>query len=644
MEEKKEIYFRRLDIVRILSCILVLFYHLNILKGGFLAVCTFFALSGYLTCISALKNENFSIKLYYKNRIKKLYIPLIIVVFITVILAIINSNINWINLKQETFSVIFGYNNIWQLNANKDYFTRNINSPFIHLWYISILLQFDLIFPFVFTLFKKIENKIKNNFSVIAVTIFTIFTTILFYYMSNNLDFMMAYYNSFARSFSVLFGILLAIIHYKYNIKFSRIFKKYNIVIFVIYIIALTGFCIFLPNNIKYYAIFMILTTILSCRLIEYSTIESNKPYKFDKHLKTLSKMSYEVYLVQYPVIFFMHNISINDNLKDISIIILTFLISFILYLLLNISAKDKTLKYIKRIVLAVIIILGSFIVITAKDYTGEMKELENRLKENSKFIEEKNNEYLNNENVENKENTITSNISDNKVWNIVSESTQNKEINATTKNVEVKDKKNTNISKKREENKSNTKTEEKDKKKSTTQSKKNKESNIDEKIRTLLVVGVGDSVLLDATKEFYNKFPNGYFDGKISRTVSGAKDVLINLKNKGKLGNTIILCLATNGDYSDKHNRELMKILGNRKVYWVNAVGADDPKFNDNFKSFAKNYPNIHIVEWDKVAKNHPEYLEPDKIHPNYRGGKFMVKLIYDTIYHDYLEESKNK
>ena len=388
----------------------------------------------------------------------------------------------------------------------------------------------------------------------------------------------------------------------------------------------------------------MILTTILSCRLIEYSTIESNKPYKFDKHLKTLSKMSYEVYLVQYPVIFFMHNISINDNLKDISIIILTFLISFILYLLLNISAKDKTLKYIKRIVLAVIIILGSFIVITAKDYTGEMKELENRLKENSKFIEEKNNEYLNNENVENKENTITSNISDNKVWNIVSESTQNKEINATTKNVEVKDKKNTNISKKREENKSNTKTEEKDKKKSTTQSKKNKESNIDEKIRTLLVVGVGDSVLLDATKEFYNKFPNGYFDGKISRTVSGAKDVLINLKNKGKLGNTIILCLATNGDYSDKHNRELMKILGNRKVYWVNAVGADDPKFNDNFKSFAKNYPNIHIVEWDKVAKNHPEYLEPDKIHPNYRGGKFMVKLIYDTIYHDYLEESKNK
>ena len=79
------------------------------------------------------------------------------------------------------------------------------------------------------------------------------------------------------------------------------------------------------------------------------------------------------------------------------------------------------------------IFFLGYIIVITAKDYTGEMKELENRLKENSKFIEEKNNQYLNNENIE--KNKTTDN-SDNKVWNIVSKNTKNKEINATNKNI----------------------------------------------------------------------------------------------------------------------------------------------------------------------------------------------------------------
>ena len=56
MKEKK-VYYRRLDVIRNISCIMVLLYHLNILKGGFLAVCTFFALSGYLTCMSALKKE-----------------------------------------------------------------------------------------------------------------------------------------------------------------------------------------------------------------------------------------------------------------------------------------------------------------------------------------------------------------------------------------------------------------------------------------------------------------------------------------------------------------------------------------------------------------------------------------------------------
>ena len=110
-------------------------------------------------------------------RIIKLYLPLIIVVFITVILSKIIPNINWINLKSETMSVVLGYNNFWQLNANLDYFTRNVNSPFIHLWYISILLQFDLIFPIVVSAIKKANRKGKNYSSVVLVSLFTIITT-----------------------------------------------------------------------------------------------------------------------------------------------------------------------------------------------------------------------------------------------------------------------------------------------------------------------------------------------------------------------------------------------------------------------------------------------------------------------------------
>ena len=614
--KKKSLYYRRLDIVRILSCILVLLYHLKILKGGFLVVCTFFTLSGYLTCASSLKNRYFSIKQYYLNRIKKLYLPLLLVVTITVIIAKINSSINCMNLKAESFSVLFGYNNIWQLNANQDYFTRNVNSPFTHLWYISILFQFDLVFPIVFNLFKKFKNRIRNNFSTIIVLILTIITTILFYIMSKTQDFMVAYYNSFARSFSILFGVLLALINYKYNFNFSRVLNKFNKYIFIIYLIILTSFCVFLPDKVECYAIFMILTTIISTRLIEYSTYESESIRQNDSYLKFLSKMSYEIYLVQYPVIFFMQGAAIGNNLKALIIAVITFVLSLVLTFLIESSFRKKIFEILRSVFLGIIIVVGVAIIITAKDYSNEMKDLENRLNDNLKFMEEKNKEFFNDTNAENERNNeIAKNVKNN-VWNVTTDKNENNNENVTSDNNSSK----------------------KDGESLITNTKNKKE--IENVIRNTRVIGVGDSVLLDATREFYNKFPKGYFDGKINRTISKAREVLTHLKNNGKLGNIVILCLSTNGDYSDKQNTEMMKIIGNRKVYWINAAGPDDPKFNEKFANFAKNYPNIHIIEWDKFAKSHPEYLEPDKIHPNYKGGKVLVQQIFDAICEDSLKE----
>ena len=201
----KKPYYKRLDIIRNISCIMVLLYHLNILPGGFLAVCTFFTLSGYLTCMSALKKEKFSIKSYYINRLKTLYLPLLIVVFLTIIFSKIIPNIIWLNLKKETFSVIFGYNNFWQLKANQDYFTKNINSPFIHLWYISILMQFELIFPLIFSLFKKYRGKNKENIITISIIALTIATTWLFIHINFNKYIIVVYYNTFSIIFSLFF-------------------------------------------------------------------------------------------------------------------------------------------------------------------------------------------------------------------------------------------------------------------------------------------------------------------------------------------------------------------------------------------------------------------------------------------------------
>lgn len=82
-KNSKKKYYKEFDLIRILACIAILLYHLNLLKGGYLAVCTFFVLSGYLSCFSALKKEKFSFKEYYLNKLLKIYLPLVVVVFMT---------------------------------------------------------------------------------------------------------------------------------------------------------------------------------------------------------------------------------------------------------------------------------------------------------------------------------------------------------------------------------------------------------------------------------------------------------------------------------------------------------------------------------------------------------------------------------
>ena len=64
---KKTEYYKKLDYLRIISCIMVLLYHLELLKGGFLAVCTFFALSRILRIYECFKKR----KVFNKNILYK---------------------------------------------------------------------------------------------------------------------------------------------------------------------------------------------------------------------------------------------------------------------------------------------------------------------------------------------------------------------------------------------------------------------------------------------------------------------------------------------------------------------------------------------------------------------------------------------
>ena len=568
----KKVYYKYLDIIRIVSCIGVLLYHLNILKGGYLAVCTFFVMSGYLAVISAFKVKNFSLKEYYLKRIKKIYIPLLIVVFVTVTAVTILSNFNWINLKPEVTSIIFGYNNYWQLNANLDYFVRNATTPFMHFWYIAILLQFELVFPIIYIILRFLGKKISKTIPCIILIIIGILSSILFYDMITTNHIMQAYYGTFTRLFSLAFGMLIGFIHTYYK---PIINKKNNVVIFNIYLILLiVSFFVVDFNGIG-----MFIATFISMRLISYAiSIKSKKK----SSLSFIAQTSYEIYLVQYPVIFLMNNYHMNSILKIIIIIVITIIISIIIHLALN--SKNKNLKTILLVPLIAISIFGLYTYVIAKDYTDDMIKLKRDLNENQKLIEKKQKELL----LKQKE--------EDEKW---------------------------------QEYLDNSEKEEQD---------------LEQSVRNLRIIGIGDSIMELAVKELYEEFPNGYFDAATNRTEKASFEVISDLKAKGIDSDVYLLNIGTNGYCDEACKEELLKTIGEDKyVFWVNATSPDYESFNPTLESFASKHDNVFIIDWRSYGLAHQEYLIYDKVHPNVRGLSVYAHKIYEGVYNQYLNIMKD-
>ena len=387
VDTMKKNYNLNISLLRCIFCIAVLLYHTNILKGGYLAVCSFFVLTGYFSVISVYKTK--SIIPYYVKRVKKIYLPLLIVVALSIV-SINLLHINKFNLKPEITSVLLGYNNYFQINANMDYFAKNINSPFIHLWYIAILIQLELIFPIIFTMLKKLETKVSKHLPFIIMFILSITSTLYFYKVYKDGNITITYYDTFARAFSYILGSTLAIYHLTIGKIFPLRFKKPLLVtIFFTCLIALITMFITIPSTSKYFAACMILSTLITLRLIEYGVVLFKKNVNIsNKLIKFISDISYEVYLVQYPVIYLFSLTKLPQILTIPLIIAITLIISYIIHL------TFQKRKILLKIIFIMLTVYAGYLYVTMKDNTKEMNDLKDTLETNQELMKKKQEEY----------------------------------------------------------------------------------------------------------------------------------------------------------------------------------------------------------------------------------------------------------
>lgn len=154
-----------MDGLRGIAIIGITLFHMfpNVFKGGYLGVVLFFVLTGFLMVITnkkKMENREFSAIKFYISRIKRLYPPLLVMVFTTLGVYFFLANDSLRGMKMQVLSIFAGFNNFWQISQSLDYFTRIANtSPFSHLWFLSIEMQFYLIFPLLLFGLYKLEKK-----------------------------------------------------------------------------------------------------------------------------------------------------------------------------------------------------------------------------------------------------------------------------------------------------------------------------------------------------------------------------------------------------------------------------------------------------------------------------------------------------
>ncbi len=596
--QRRKMHIEGLDALRGIAILGVILYHLvpGKMPGGFLGVNMFFVLSGYLiyrTSVWDLQQGRYSVGTFYKKRIGRIYPAMLIMVAAVMGFLVLYMPQVAKGKAAELVSLVGGYNNIWQVKQSASYFARiSQQSPFTHLWATAVELQFYLIWPLLFwlmrLLYRHTSRKLVRIGWLVLVMVSGIHMSVLY---QPEQDVSRLYYGTDTRIFALLLGVYVGMIHRDVERvcrrgMSERLHRACVVVAGLLYIVSY--FVLEGQMPMLYYGGLFVHSILCGILLLflPYSGWEKaleRSPFTM------VGKMSYELYLWMYPVIFLF-----GYNKKNYGIVSWGIQIGLIGILA---SAQYGITRYVHKrkryrnktgisraacaacsIGIAFMVLTGS-VVIT--QHLPEMKHTSAKLIAKGQYGNHKKN--LSAKDMGNK-------ISDKKITE--------EAVTLTTEAVT--------------------------------------EQNADRKT----VTAIGDSVLLGADTDIESVIPNCVVDAKESRQVAKARTVVDSLKQKGELGDIVILALGTNGTFSPTVGKKLVKAIGSkRQIYWVTVYGRHlqwQEDSNQMILSMAEKYDNIHVIDWAAYCAGHDDWFLEDGVHLTQDGCKAYAQMLYDSILPD--------
>lgn len=593
-----------IDIIKAISLISVIIYHIYEYKGTYIGVVLFFVISGYLITEILYERDDSYFK-FIKRRYTKIFPPLIAV--LTLSCLAFYYFYGFINLKLifNSLSSLFGLSNIYQIYSGMSYFERSGDLfPLLHTWSLSIEIQFYVIFPFLIYLFKKL--KLNTKFIAAIILILSLISGgIMFYKEYMNYDISAIYYGTDTRIFSILIGSAFYFIFKDEDLKP----KKVNIVSYIFLgLIILIVLSVDYSSKSNYYGLLYLISI-----LGGFITVTSIKTGFLDfnslmaKPLSKLGEHSYVYYLWQYPIMVYSLEYfkwsDIDYYYTVVLQIIILIVLSEISYKFL-IETKQGSI-ILRRIFLVIYVAILVFLPISTESNSEEVQNRANEIDNN--LITDDFNGITHNSTKKEYDSLRIDNV-DYIVDRLLLEEITSFE--------EQQDKK---IEKKVDE----------------VVEKKEDKDKIDNSIEGKDYTFIGDSVMKMGEPYIKEIFKDANIDAKVSRQFTDLPKVLEALKDSKKLKNIVVIHLGTNGVINKESFETSMKLLDGKTIYLMNTVVPKpwEKSVNKNLEEWSADYNNITIIDWYKYAKGEKKLFYKDATHPKPEGAKKYAEFILESI-----------
>ena len=625
---RKKRYITGFDGLRTLAVIGVIVYHLapSSMQGGYLGVPIFFLISGYLVTYLLIQewetHGGVNFLSFYNRRVKRLYPALVTMILgTTAYITLFQRNL-LVNIRGTVLTNLVYVYNWFEIHHGQSYFDRfSGESPFTHLWTLSIEGQFYLVWPLVVVgLLLFFRSRVKAALVLFAAAVASAIAMAVLY-DPNNLN--RVYYGTDTRMFAILIGAAMAFIWPAYKLS-GNVTRNHRLMLDGLGLASLLGTVILFFNMngqaASTYRGGMFWFTMLSAVLVatvahpgsDMNRILTNKFFSY------VGKRSYGIYLYQFPVMIFyesrVQNIGNHPLLNALIEVTLIMVVTEASYRLIENPLRHyqygRVFSDVKRLVQQpaahrVTTVLGGVAVVcfalTAVGFVQQPAAAKPTALQQ----------------------TITKRQAE-----------AQKQNEAAAKKQKALAKAQAESKKKHDKAVAFSKLSKADQK-----TAKYYFLTADEltSSKQTPLTAIGDSVLLDDSGDIQKVFPGAVVDGQVGRQAAAMPGVIASINQRGQMAKNVLVNVGTNGNISQTQADQIVQGIGrDHQIFWV-TVHVPTREWQNQVNSMihktAKKYPNVHVIDWYTKAKDHSSWFVSDHVHPNDHGNRYFTSLIAKTI-----------